>query len=64
MAAIRLYRVLYLRHRQAFFQHSNGIWESFVVGIDRAVWHIWQRYVGDPTWTGWHSLGGVAVDGI
>jgi len=47
-----------------WFQHTNGIWEVFVVGTNQAVYHIWQRYVGDPVWTGWRSLGGKAIDGV
>ena len=47
-----------------WFQHTNGIWEVFVVGTNRAVWHIWQRYLNDSVWTGWRSLGGVANDGV
>lgn len=50
------------------YQYTNGIWETFVVGTTSSnnIYHIWQRYAGDPTWTGWQTLPGhgTAVDGI
>lgn len=46
------------------FQHSNFAWEVYAIGTDQAVWHIWQRYVGDSTWSGWRTLGGVAINGV
>ncbi|SDW28751.1 hypothetical protein SAMN05421504_101165 [Amycolatopsis xylanica] len=36
------------------FGHTNQI---FVVGLDHAVWTIWN---GGGGWSGWHSLGGKA----
>jgi hypothetical protein len=45
-------------------QWSDGRFETFVVGLDHATWHVFQRYAGDPTWAGWYSLGGYAIDGV
>jgi hypothetical protein len=41
-------------------EHSwaDGRQETFIVGWDYAVWHIWQRWRGDTEWSGWASLGG------
>jgi hypothetical protein len=38
------------------FQHPNGLWETFVVGTDFAIWHSWETAI--DVWTPWQSLGG------
>lgn len=43
---------------------SDGRQETFIVGWDEAVWHIYQRYAGDSAWSGWSSLGGGANSGV
>ena len=37
--------------------NDDGRLEAFVIGSDRALWHIWQTAPGAP-WGGWASLGG------
>jgi hypothetical protein len=46
------------------FQWSDGRWETFVVGLDGAVHHIWQRWNGDTEWSGWQSFGGLVYQGV
>lgn len=43
---------------------SDGRYEIFIVGEDRAIWHIFQRFPGDQTWSGWYSMGGGANNGV
>ncbi len=43
---------------QAAYTYTDGREEWFVIGMDLAVWHIWQRWEGDTRWSGWYSLGG------
>jgi hypothetical protein len=38
------------------FLHTNGLFETFVVGTDFAIWHSWETSV--DVWTAWQSLGG------
>jgi hypothetical protein len=49
-----------------FWSYGQGQYreEVFIVGWDSAIWHIWQRYPGDPAWSGWYSLGGGALNGV
>jgi hypothetical protein len=46
--------------------YPDGTWETFVVGIDTRLHHIWQRFPGDTQWSGWQWVpgGGIARDGI
>ncbi|MFI6100173.1 hypothetical protein ACIA8G_31895 [Lentzea sp. NPDC051213] len=46
------------------FQWSDGRWETFVVGTDAAVHHIWQRWNGDTEWSGWQTFGGRVYQGV
>jgi hypothetical protein len=39
----------------------NGRWETFVLGTDGQVYHIWQEYANDENWSQWYSLGGYQV---
>ena len=48
--------------RVGVWTHPDGRLEWFVVGADRAIWHIWQRTVGDTAYSGWRTLGGYAQD--
>ena len=36
----------------------QGRRHTFVVGSNRQIYYIWQRYAGDNQWSGWRSLGG------
>lgn len=46
---------------------SNGIQQTFVIGLDNGVWTTWQRFPGDTIWTQWQPLPpnrGRAIAGI
>jgi hypothetical protein len=34
----------------------DGRKETFVIGLDYAVWHIWQRSPQDSVWSGWKRM--------
>jgi len=38
------------------FLHSNGLFETFVIGTNFAVYHSWETSIN--VWTGWQTLGG------
>ncbi|MCE7009932.1 hypothetical protein LWC34_45075 [Kibdelosporangium philippinense] len=50
--------------REANFQWPDGRLETFIVGIDLTVHHIWQRWAGDTEWSGWAPQGGIAHSGV
>ena len=43
---------------------SGGRLETFIIGWDRAMWHTYQRFVGDTEWSPWESMGGGFTSGI
>jgi hypothetical protein len=43
---------------------NDGRKETFIIGWDYAMWHIWQRYNGDPTWSGWQTMNGGFTAGV
>ncbi|HVQ93495.1 MAG TPA: hypothetical protein VMU51_20830 [Mycobacteriales bacterium] len=45
-------------------ERASGIRETFVIGTNLQTYHIWQRFPGDSTWSGWKSLGGAAIGGV
>ncbi|MGQ5262499.1 hypothetical protein ACTWLT_17300 [Micromonospora sp. ZYX-F-536] len=46
------------------FTHPDGRKETFIIGYDQAMWHIYQRYAGDTQWSGWSSMGGGFNSGV
>ena len=46
--------------------YSDSTQETFVVGTDARLHHIWQSYPGDARWSGWQWVpgGGLAREGI
>lgn len=47
----------------AEYQWPDGRLETFIVGWDRAIYHIWQASPVDTRWSGWESLGGGFIAG-
>lgn len=57
----------YVGHRVCgmnYFQHiwDDGRHEYFIVGTNYAVFHAYQRFPGDRTWSKWISMGGRVDD--
>lgn len=46
------------------FTHPDKRKETFIIGYDEAMWHIYQRYEGDAQWSGWESMGGGFHSGV
>jgi hypothetical protein len=42
--------------------NSDGRLEVFALGLDGALWHIWQDAAHAGPWSGWASLGGYLMD--
>ncbi|GAA1868915.1 hypothetical protein [Asanoa iriomotensis] len=50
-------------YRSQDYTHPDGRKETFIIGYDQAMWHIYQRYPGDASWSGWSSMGGGFLSG-
>ena len=42
--------------------NSDGRLEVFALGLDGALWHIWQDAAHAGPWSAWASLGGYLMD--
>jgi hypothetical protein len=42
--------------------NSDGRLEVFALGLDGALWHIWQDAAHSGPWSAWASLGGYLMD--
>jgi hypothetical protein len=39
-------------------QWNTGRWELFIIGWDRAMWHVYQPSATSTAWSSWQSMGG------
>ena len=71
LSSCQILRGAYIGYRVCEYQYVDITWtdgrqQTFVVGTNSAysVYTIYQRYNGDPVWSGWQSLGGSATDSV